>query len=491
MHRLFFLTTLFLINFNLISQSYIGFEGDNFNGVHGVLTNPGLIANAKTKLDINLFSVSEFTTNSYIELEYFNYMFKEYDDIDEIGYKIVGSDKFNYGVNNLDILGPSFQVNIDEKQSIAFTSRIRSITNVNNISGQIIDFFRTERLSQTEAFLENDVNASIIHNNWIEIGGTYSRVLSTSKIHYLKGGISLKYLMGYGSATAKIDNALLIYNRDNLTVSSTGAANYNYSANADLNQNHIPFEDDDDYEIKKAASGLGLDIGVVYEYRPNYRANISRTNPKDQVVIREKVNYKFKAGVSIMDLGAMTYKNSLDSSLDLNQTVNAEDLLSISNEEDLQSLYGFTAQLLNQKILLPTTVRTQFDWKHNDKIYFNFNTIISLYGKNNVRANRYTNQFTLTPRYETKWFTAFSPISITQFSGVQWGLGARLGPLFIGSSGAISHILIDRQTRAFDLYAGLKIPFYYNDAKVKCKECLDEDDPSLDERLKGYEGIIE
>ncbi len=491
MHRLIFLTTLFFFNLNLQAQSYTGFEGDNFNGVHGVLTNPGLIANSKTKLDINLVSISEFTTNSYIELEYFNYLFKEYDDIDDINYKIVGSDKFNNGINNLDILGPSFQINLDEKQSVAFTSRIRSITNVNNVSGQIIDFFRTQRLSEAEEFLQNDINSSAIQNNWIEIGGTYSRVLSTSKTHYFKAGVSLKYLMGYGSATAKIDNALIFYNEDNQVVTSTGAANYNYSANADLNQNHVPFEDSDDFEIKKAASGLGLDLGFVYEYRPNYRANISRTNPKDQVVIREKVNYKFKAGVSIMDIGAMTYKNSLDSSLDLNQTVNAEDLLSISNEEDLLSLYGFTQQLLDQKILLPTTIRTQFDWKHNDKIYINFNTILSLYGKNNTRANRYANQITLTPRYETKWFTAFSPISLTQYSGVQWGLGARLGPIFLGSSGAISHIILDRQTRAFDFYAGLKIPFFYNDAKLKCKECLDEDDPSLDERLKGYEGIIE
>ena len=122
--------------------------------------------------------------------------------------------------------------------------------------------------------------------------------------------------------------------------------------------------------------------------------------------------------------------------------------------------------------------------------YLNYSSTLSLVGKSNPTATRYANQFTISPRYESKWLTVFSPISYTQFSGVQWGLGGRLGPVFIGSSGAISHLLDDK-TRAFDMYMGVKVPIFFNDMKIKCKECLQDDEEEQEKkRLSGYEGGV-
>ena len=62
MLRYFCLTLLICLNLTSFAQSYIGFGADNFNGVHGILTNPANIADSRSRIDINLISASEFST---------------------------------------------------------------------------------------------------------------------------------------------------------------------------------------------------------------------------------------------------------------------------------------------------------------------------------------------------------------------------------------------------------------------------------------------
>jgi len=426
---------IFLISFNLslFSQSYIGFGADNFNGVHGILTNPANIADSRSLVDINLASASIFTTNSYFELDYYGLLVDDEIEFEEQSTR-VGVDRINYGALNIDILGPSVLISLSDKHSIALSTRARGIANINNADGEVVNFFENEDIREiTEPLIANDVNTSAIVNTWIEYGITYARVLNDNKRHFLKGGATLKYL--------------------------------------------------------------------VYEYRPNHRQNISRSNVKEQVVIRHKSTYKYKVGLSILDIGALNYRDSREANANLND-INIDTLLDGDFDEEVKPALGVTDQLVDQRILLPTTIRADIDIKLKDKFYLNTTSRLSLYSKNNTRANRTVNQVTVSPRYETKWFTAFSPITYTQFGGVQWGLGGRLGPIFIGSSGAISHILIDNQTRAFDVYAGIKIPIFHKTPKPRaeddptggyksdCNGCLEKDKKQPTKPLGHYNGLV-
>jgi len=67
MSRILFLSTLLLSSL-LYSQSYVGFEADNFNGIHGVLSNRAHLANSRAKLDINKFSISSYNTDTYSQV---------------------------------------------------------------------------------------------------------------------------------------------------------------------------------------------------------------------------------------------------------------------------------------------------------------------------------------------------------------------------------------------------------------------------------------
>ena len=239
----------------------------------------------------------------------------------------------------------------------------------------------------------------------------------------------------------------------------------------------------------------------VYEYRPNHRQNISRNNIKEQLVIRHKSTYKYKIGLSILDIGSLNYEDSREASATLDD-IDINTLLDGDFDEEIKPALDVSDEFVDQRILLPTSIRADFDLKLKENFYLNATTRLSLYSKNNVRANRVANQVTVSPRFETKWFTAYSPITLTQFGGVQWGLGGRLGPVFVGSSGAISHIFLDRQTRAADIYAGIKIPIFHKTPppppeddpvggfQSDCNGCVKKDKKQPKKPLGHYNGLV-
>tara|TARA_B100000929_G_scaffold279706_1_gene257072 strand:- start:16 stop:177 length:162 start_codon:yes stop_codon:yes gene_type:complete len=51
------------------------------------------------------------------------------------------------------------------------------------------------------------------------------------------------------------------------------------------------------------------------------------------------------------------------------------------------------------------------------------------------------------------------PLSVRQYAGFAWGVGLRAGPLTIGSASALTN-LFSNNSKAADLYIGLKIPIY-------------------------------
>ncbi len=460
------------------AQSYIGFGADNFNGVHGVLFNPANIADSRTKVDINLASASIFGVNNYYEINYWDWLTKSEGDFDDLS-TVKGLDRDNFGFVNADVLGPSVMVSLNEKHSFAITTRARSITNANAVSGDVINYFDEEGLANNLPLFATDQTSSAISNNWIELGATYARVLKNTKVRFMKAGISLKYLFGIASTNVTLDNVSALGGVDDLFFIGNGG--YTYSGSIDAgDRDGVPFSTGDDFDFNLRTRGIGLDLGFVYEYRPRHRSNVSRDHVKEQLVVRHISTYKYKLGVSILDIGQITYA-SVNKAY-TGTAVSKDILLNGNFFEDVEPLFNPEGpRIVDNKFTLPTRLRAEIDYKVKDKFYINAVTNLTLISRENTQANRSATQFSLSPRYETKWFSMYSPISVTVYGGVQWGAGFRLGPLFVGSGSLFSRA-IDRETRAFDIYAGLKIPIYHKtpkrqeeedhiEQKNRCKNC--------------------
>ncbi len=492
---------IFFTSIGLFSQSYIGFDADNFNGIHGALFNPANIADSRTKIDINLFSGSIFTSNNYIEVDYWKLITKNDSFESDRDITTLGLNRKNNAVLNVDVLGPSALITLNPKHAIGLTTRLRGFANINNIDGEIIDFFddglTTDNLRSSR---QADINLTGLTSNFIEVGLTYARVLKNDRAEFLKGGISLKYLRGIGAANIDVSDGVVFFNRDtpeNLFLS--GQVKYGFSDNFDENGNGQIGSGDDIKLFENDGRGIGVDVGVVYEYRPKHRSNISRDNIKEQKRIRHKTTYKYKVGLSILDIGAINYKSQFTKTFAATP-IPRDSILTISEPNDLERVFDPNTSTESKRASLPTRVRAEFDLRLSKKIFLNTSTQVSLIGKDATEANRYANQITVSPRYETKWFTAFAPITATQYGGLQVGLGGRLGPVFVGTSGFFSRTF-DKKTRVFDIYFGLKIPIFHktppDDHLKKEKEetaqfnCVEGPKAKKDpkpKKLNGYDG---
>lgn len=451
MERITVLFLFLIIPYLGATQSYIGFLTDNYSGVNAVISNPANIVDTPYKLDINLISVNAFFNNDYYGVNVFDALKSSYDLNLESNKHPLAS---NSAGGNFDILGPAVLFNINKNSSMSVFTRMRSFGNINDVSGSTIQSINSN-ITDDFNIAEDQVNG--LGHAWAEFGVTYAQVLLNKRQHFLKGGVTLKYLKGAGSAYVVGQDITVDYDADGTdlgggettgSISSTGFLNY--SRFSDFNKG--------DYKWPSNAKGFGADLGVVYEWRPS---------PTD--------TYKLKAGLSITDIGSVNYKNGIREGYSLiNTDVSEEDL---DNSGNLGDFLGNFYTLINSdtgfKIDLPSALHLNIDWNFNSELFLNFNTDFSLISKDRKTANYISNTVSLTPRYESKWFSFYLPLSVIENSGFRMGAGFRTGPFYFGSGSLIS-ALVSNNNKEADVYAGLKIGL------LKNKQNDDDDDGVID-----------
>ncbi|MCH4551260.1 DUF5723 family protein [Aestuariibaculum lutulentum] len=440
------------------SQSFQGFLADNYSGVNSVIVNPANATDSRFKTDINFIGVSGFGGNDYYGVNILDALKGDYDfDLDSKKHP----SESNNGELNVDVMGPSFMFNLTEKSSLAIFTRARSFVNVNDINGNTIDEIDND---ETDDFMVNEGDFNAFGQAWGELGITYARVLFNEEEHFVKGGLTLKYLQGGGSAYATGKNVSVLYDADGAgpdsgSITTTGQLTYGRYAELD-NDNY-------DYEIPKA-SGFGADLGFVYEWRPHYNDYVSTNAQGETYVRKDKNKYQLKLGLSITDIGAIKYKEGQEDVYDINAANVSED--DFDNADDVSSFlndhYNNISSKTGYKTYLPTALHFNADWSFSSKFYVNLNTDLSLVSKDKLNTSHVSNIVSLAPRFESKWFSFYLPLSVVQNIGFQMGTGLRAGPLYIGSGSVISALISD-DTKGADVYAGIKIPVYQGKTKDK------------------------
>lgn len=464
-----FLTILLLFALVIANaQSYIGLLSENYAGVHGVINNPASIADSRFKTDINLVGLSVFAANDFYGFNFMDALDEKY-DFEEQAKKSSSTDN-NFMVNT-DIFGPAFMFNIKKKNTVALFSRARLFLNANELNGVAAERIVNGFDGKTDVKLDEGT-VSLGSNSWLEVGASFARVLQNKGPHFIKGGISLKYLKGMANGYVQGENISVDYDADGgligttkvPSVATTGTITYGYTSNID--------EDADSNVFAPNASGFGVDLGAVYEWRTDQSLTEAYQN-----------KYKFRLGVSVTDIGAVNYGKGEQKSYNFNKKLNEADFEKIDDINDIEKFYTTNGSGKIEKAILPTAVHLDADYLAVKNVYVNLNTALSL-NSNKVNRSRIANRVSLTPRFESKWFSAYMPLSYIQYSAFNWGLGLRAGPLYIGSGSALS-ALTSNNLKGLDAYAGLKIPLYHNKPKDrdgdgivnKKDECPDEAGP--------------
>lgn len=467
------LVLLFILSsFCVKAQSYVGFLTDNYSGVNSVISNPANITDSRFKLDINLVGSSFLAGNDYYGVNVMD-AFKDDYSFDTDAEKSPTSD--NNAAINVDIMGPSFMFNLNKKSSIAVFTRLRSMTNINEINGTTIDDLDNDA---SEDFNINEGDFNIFTHAWAEFGVTYARTLMQKEQHFLKGGFTIKYLQGGGSGYARGKNVSVDYDADGTDLGG-GETTGNIISSGEISYGRSDDFDNEDYEFELTdASGFGVDLGFVYEWRPNHADYVETNSKGDSYVRKDKNKYKLKLGLSITDLGGITYDDGLDDTYNIdNPTGVSEDDISDADDFDdiLNSFYTLEESSNGIKANLPTALHFNADWNFNGKFYVNLNTDFSLTAKGKDDASRILNVVSLTPRYESRGFSFYLPLSVIEYNGFQAGAGLRFGPLYLGS-GSVLSVLTSDNTKGADFYMGSKI-------SIKQRKTKDKDGDGVIDKL--------
>ncbi len=430
------------------AQSYFGYLNDNYAGVHAVMYNPANITDSRFNTDINLVSASLFLGNDLYGAKLLDFTKSDF-DFERDGSKYPKAS--NNFLTNTDILGLSFMFNLNKNSSLALFSRARALSHISNINGKSLDDINNN--INTSYKVENQ-NYSAAANSWVEYGLTYARVIADKNQHFFKAGLSVKYLSGLFSGYVKARNLSLSYNYTGNPNTSTTTTTGEIESGNVLNLND--FND----PTNNNGKGFGGDIGLTYEYRPDYEKYQYKNKQGGKSYYKDKNKYKYRLQFSVTDIGSINYKDATVTRYRAN-AVYTDTQFNINS--DFSNLYTKIEESKSVVFNLPTAIHLNADWKMKDALYLNFNTDLSLISAESSNSGYINNNFSLTPRFEVKWFSIYAPVTYLQYSGLQAGFGFRAGPLFVGSGSIISGLLAE--TKALDVHFGLKIPVYQGKLK--------------------------
>ena len=421
---------LFLVSSIGLSQENQGVIFDNYNPVNGQFINPSNIVDAKPWLDINIIGASGFAYNNmfyYPHTTLWNFdAFKE-----EPLFKD-NVNKINGYLNGL-VLGPSASL-VVERQSFSLYSAVRTVGNVFNVPAVLGKMITTEGLNSNDTGYYDVKNARIKSMTWGEIGFTYGRIIETTGTKMITGAISVKRLFGF-------QNSTVIVKEGQLHVVTPDSA--------------VLFSDDGTYSYAEPATnagkGWGISLGATYK---KMKEDVGQYYPHSTKSRCNLIDYKYKIGVSLIDLGYINYRNDayfgdLDQITSIDTVDSGDDIL----DEAKRSATGnrYTAPL-------PAAISVQGDYNYNDKIFFNASIIQRIPFIKSYGAER-ENLLTISGRYETKYIGVGLPISIVNYEKVIVGLAFRLANLTIGTDHLIP-LIFKQDIYTASIYFNLKITLY-------------------------------
>ena len=435
------------------AQNMLGLVTSRFAGTNALALNPALGAANPHQFYLNIATASGHVSNNYAQYVGVNSLLNMVargknllpQDIQEIP-----KDGLKSGDLLTDWRGPALMISLKNKNSLALTTRLRSGFQLRDASKTLLGLVRT-KLDDPDFYnksLRDD--AFKINSNLItEIGVTYSQVVYEQGKHFLSVGGTVKRVSGVFSAhfinkgmnyrvepAGQIDEGLMFINQISGELGYTTADGIS-KFSVDPSQILQKFKPNWFWGQGTPGAGWGLDLGLVYEFRPV-----------------ESADYKLRVGVSLVDLGAVQYKtNTKKFAFDnKGRTIDFEHTLELSTVEaklqltDANNIGQFRAGL-------PTALNLTADMRLSDDFYINATVIQNMAAAGAV-GMRQPSLWGIIPRFESKGSGIALPINHIN-GAFRVGIAVRLGLVVLGSDNVLD--FVNNRARGADIYAGLAV----------------------------------
>lgn len=479
------------------AQDFLGFANSNYAGISGIDLQPASVVDSRYKFDATLIGYNLSFANNFVAVKKeafkydktfdsragfapFNHMPAFSDQNFQQNYlkaRVNNKSKSAYFSNQLVL--PSFMVTLNRKSALAFNWRVRTYVNVDGIEAELANLIYSglkDSLYWSRKF--SNRNFSLQTMSWAEYGVTYGHVLKDDGPHFLKAAGRAKFLQGLQAAYmfARVleydftnDDTLTLFNSD---------ISYGHSTNFEFDQGKMA------YQLTSKPS-VGFDLGFVYEWRPDHKDYKYDLDGETNLWYRDKNKYKLKVGASVVDIGSIKFEKGAGSrnfNADIrNWNLDSLQFTSIADFDDtIRARFRFTEDKGEFSMKLPTALSMQVDYNVWKSIFVNFTAFYALQFKNTEHKTHEISTFSLTPRWDHKWFGIYAPVSYNSYGNSMFGLGLRAGPLVVGTQN-IGSLLGGTDMYSADFHFLLKIPIFHprikdrdkdkvSDAKDKCKD---------------------
>jgi hypothetical protein len=448
------LLSLLLSAFNLFAQDHFtGVTTSSRVGILNVGINPAELPNLSKKFEINIYGLSLNFSNNVIGLDDLN----SDTNIEDLLFK--GDQIVNAGAD-VEYAGPGIAMKW-KKWGFGISSKGHIKFDVVDVDPKFANaILNTDVITESGTdFIKNDYNQRMSGVSWGEIALSAGRTVFENEKHRFNAGISLKLLFPGSYANAGIDkfqgNVETVYNATNpeesaAYLTTTVPVNVNFSYSGNLANR---FTDVSDYtsSVFGNLNGIGTDIGVNYQLKDGDK------------------KYKINAGMSIRNIGSLTFTDSNNSSNSYTLDIPESDRLNLNIFNGTESLPEIEQTLKEGGYLtdeksnkdFKTKLPTLFSIYGDFKVFHKFNITGYLQqrmGDNNEnRQITAQNSFSIIPRINLGYFEAYIPFSHNEISGGNTGFGFRLGGFYMGSNSVIS--TLTSNTKKVDFNMGFRWAF--------------------------------
>lgn len=419
------LLILFIITFNSLSaQSYFAIHGSPYAGSSARFNNPaspvlGAFDWEVAPLGLQL---SVFSNNLWV---------------DTTGIRVRPGLQRHQVHGNLDVGLMNFMVKLSPRLAISAGLRARTYNHYRTLPVNIVD-----TTTSLFSFLQDNrttpsIGGHILHQGWLEGDINLSRVMFSNNSGRLSAGVTLQIMKGMSGAFFNLRQVTyqeITSPPDTAYIFTGGSGRFGLSSVYDYTNDVKNFKD----VMNQSKTSLGLSLGAEY-------IRYEEGEDEEGQEGKKFLQYNWKLGVSLMDLGANRFQFASYSRSWADPIYPITDAMienKITGAPDLTALVDSVSSLFNVvnpytgifKVSLPTRLIINFDKKIYGGIYINTNLSLNLLSDNNSRywRTRENNLLAITPRWENRALGIFLPVQLTQQGEVWLGAAIKLGPLTVG-----------------------------------------------------------
>ena len=439
MRRIFIIFISILFCFPASAQEKLGVANSNYSSTNSIFLNPSSSVDSWTLAQLNLVGANIYMMNNIAYLPQFSVWAAKNGDFKDPVLSTINLKKFvDFKV---EINGPAFVFSNKEIGAGIFV-RGRVEGSVTNVPQELVDLALSKNFDSLSKNVDINIrNTKVSEMAWVEYGVNFGKMyFKHGKILITMGG-NAKYLTGINIAYANI-----------------------YKLNAKINDAQF-----DIYDLKakarynepawNAGKGIGIDLGITYkktlEYVDTYFSNSQKSNCKH-------IDYKYKMGLSLLDLGAIRFnKNTFSGDITGSATIN--DFKHGNVDSVMRADFNVTQQK-NIPIMacLPTALSFQAEYNLTHHFYANASAIQGLTVARIVGVQR-TNLISLALRYERKNLEIAVPLTFHKYIYPQLGMAIRFRTFVIGMDNVLP-MITQNNTYGVNFYFNLGFSMFKNPA---------------------------